>query len=157
MNEHLSQDALSAILLGETPDNAAVAHLARCPACTHEIVAMRSALHGFRTSAHSWAAAQAAGPAPIRSRSARRTWFVVPAFAVPAFAAACLIAVVAWLAPHWRERDASERAAAEIADAALLSQVDLEVSRAVPGPMEPLTTLVTWRTDGQDEKTNEQR
>jgi hypothetical protein len=35
-------------------------------------------------------------------------------------------------------------------DTALLNQVDTQISRAVPGPMEPLVPLVAWNTDAND-------
>ena len=68
-------------------------------------------------------------------------------------AAALLVLAV----PIYRNaQDRQRQAEIARADALLLEQVDAEVSRAVPRPMEPLVKLVSWdfsATDGRDEKT----
>ena len=43
------------------------------------------------------------------------------------------------------------------ADALLLEQVDAEVSRAVPRPMEPLAKLVSWDFSSTDERDGKTR
>jgi hypothetical protein len=72
-----------------------------------------------------------------------------------ALVAAALLVLAA--VPVYRNvQDRQRQAEIARADALLLEQVDAEVSRAVPRPMEPLVKLVSWdfsATDGSDEKT----
>jgi hypothetical protein len=87
----------------------------------------------FRSSALSVNARENIGwreKAPATPR--RKLWVAVAALG--------LLAVV----PVYRERQARERAAREQQDAQLLQQVDAEISRAVPGAMDPLVKMVSW-------------
>ena len=64
-------------------------------------------------------------------------------------AAVVVLMVVILAAVPLYLRDRAQRRAAEIArqDEALLEQVQTEVSRSVPEPMEPLTKLVSWTSE----------
>ncbi len=112
-------------------------HLNECAACRAEVVRLERVLSHFRASLHEWSDEQ--------YRSAPKTvHYSWTGLRSPAWAAAALIALMvvclslAW--PLGRYRQAQSAAS----DAALLNQVDAEVSRTVPRPMEPLSRLITW-------------
>jgi len=54
-------------------------------------------------------------------------------------------------------QDRQRQAERARADALLLEQVDAEVSRAVPRPMEPLAKLVSWDFSSTDEPVENRR
>jgi hypothetical protein len=54
-------------------------------------------------------------------------------------------------------QDRQRQAEIARADALLLEQVDAEVSRAVPRPMEPLVKLVSWDFTSTDERDENRR
>ena len=129
MNEHLTEADISAWVMGDRSNT----HVTECAECRIEVAAMEAALLEFRASAHELAA----GQTPVVRVAEPRPWW--PQLALAATAVALLLAIPAWQRAE-RERVAKQ----EAADTALLRQVDAEVSRAVPGPMEPLVSLVSW-------------
>ena len=130
MSEHLTEADISAWVLGDRSNP----HVTECAECRIEVASMEAALLQFRASAHEVAARQT--PVVARVAEPQRWW---PQLAFAAVAVALLLAIPAWQRAE-RERVAKQ----EAADTALLRQVDAEVSRAVPGPMEPLVSLVSW-------------
>jgi anti-sigma factor RsiW len=137
MSEHLSSRQFDECLIG-----AASAplrrHLDDCPACREELQRLREPLTHFRESLRTLSEERL----PPRTRlhwdrpSAR--WMPPPKLSLAAVAVAlCLLFAVLF---PWHPRGAPSPA---VSDAALLSQIDAEVSRMVPGPMEPLTEFVS--------------
>jgi hypothetical protein len=57
---------------------------------------------------------------------------------------------------YWQHSRQQTRAAEMARADALLVQVDAEISRAVPQPMEPLVNLVTWGSGPTDESQNKE-
>jgi hypothetical protein len=152
MSQHLSSLEVSRWMMGErTPHQEQ--HVCQCPECAAEVARMEAALGLFRDSVRHWSSGQSrAEPPAIGS--------VLPARRGPriqpmrwALVAAALVVLAA--VPIYRNvQDRQRQAEAARADALLLEQVDAEVSRAVPRPMEPLVNLVSWdfsSTDGRDE------
>lgn len=148
MNRHLSDEEISAWLIGEPIGERTgwqAEHVAACPECRAQTSQLQNALAGFRESAIVWAARRQ--PAAVIP-PATPWWQPRPEWLL---AAAALLLITA--APLYRSHSAHQsaayaRAAIEAAeDAALLKQVDTEISKAVPGPMEPLVTLVAWNPD----------
>lgn len=130
MSGHLTSDELARWIAGER-ENAAASHLRECAACGGEVRRMEAALAEFRGAVESWVA-----PAVCMRPSRRRS-------PVVRWALAAALAVVLAAAPvEWRRERAAERARE---DAALLEQVDAEVSEAVPEAMAPLVQLVSWQ------------
>jgi len=138
MSQHFSPEDLSRWVAGDRT-SAMKQHAGECAACNGRLENLEATLGDFRGAMHDWTAART--PAiPVmdferRTPSRMRRW---------ALAAATLVILVSGSAAYWRRHEAALHAA-EIARAdALLQQVDSEISRAVPQPMEPLVSLVTW-------------
>ena len=154
---HLTGDEISALLAG-LDQAGSREHVQACTACGAELAKLQAAVLSIRDTGRDWA---------DRTSSIPR-WVVPSELPAPAFwnpgrlfaAAAGLLAFA--VVPAWFERQAvrvktpvaavsgiavSEIAVSEITDAALLAQVDLQVSRAVPAPMESLATLASLSSD----------
>ena len=153
MSQHLSSREISQWMIGgRTPQQEQ--HVRECSECGAELARMEASLALFRGSVRHWSDGQSRAEPPavgsiLRARGSR---------ALPmrwALAAAALLVLAA--VPIYRNaQDRQRQADLARADALLLEQVDAEVSRAVPRPMEPLVKLVSWdfsSTDGSDEKT----
>src|SRR4051794_38940369 len=105
MNQHLTHDQLSGLLLESTsaetsagttqPDEAAARHLRDCTLCAAELDNLRHAVALFRSSADAWANHHLAGSRPISlplaSAARRRSPF---ALAPALLAVAATVAVV---------------------------------------------------------------
>jgi hypothetical protein len=139
MNRHLSSQEICAWLAGShTPE--LEQHVLSCSACHAELARLGQALTQFRGTVRHWTEKQYAGDVkwtPSVSAFRHLRWAC-------AVMAAC---VLLGLSALWRENQ-PPAGSAPAADAALLAQVDGQVSRAVPSPMEPLMNLVLW--DGKE-------
>ena len=153
MSRHLSSREVSQWMIGErTPQQEQ--HVRQCPECGAEVARMEAALALFRGSVRHWSDGQSRAEPPavgsiLRARGSRA---LPMRWALAAVALLVLAAVPVYRNVQDRQRQAEDARA----DALLLEQVDAEVSRAVPRPMEPLVKLVSWdfsSTDGRDEKT----
>ena len=154
MSRHLSSGEISQWMIGErTPQ--LEQHVRQCSECGAEVARLEASLALFRGSVRHWSGRQSrAEPPAIGSISpARQGSRIQPIRWVLAAAALLVLAAV----PIYRSaQDRQRQAEIARADALLLEQVDAEVSRAVPRPMEPLVKLVSWdfsATDGSHEKT----
>ena len=153
MSRHLSSREVSRWIIGErTPQQDQ--HVRQCPECGAELARMEAALGLFRSSVRHWSEGQSRAEPPaigniLPARGA--AWAQPMRWALVAAALLVLAAVPVYRNVQERRRQAE----IAMADALLLEQVDAEVSRAVPRPMEPLVNLVSWdfgSTDGSDEK-----
>ncbi len=148
MSRHLSSQEISQWMIRErTPQQEQ--HVRECSECEAELARLEASLALFRGSVRHWSGLQvrvprslAPGPLPHPMR-----WALV---------AAALLVLAA--VPIYRNAQERQRQA-EIAraDALLLEQVDAEVSRAVPRPMEPLAKLVSWDFSSADERDENRR
>jgi hypothetical protein len=147
MTRHLSDEEISAWILGERT-GMQEEHVSGCPECGARTSQLQSALTGFRDSARVWAARRL--PA-VMIPAAPPWWQPRPQWLLAA-AALLLVAVAPVYQSYSAHLNAArERAALEIAeDTALLKQVDTQISRAIPEPMEPLVTLVAWNAGSAD-------
>ena len=138
MSEHLSAERISAWLIGERGAEQRL-HLQECTVCRQEVRRMEAALGGFRESVQRWSETEYAAERRLPVRAARRgvgTRSMWVGLAAAVFAICCLLLV-----------RTPQRAVGTGADVALLEQVDAELSRTVPAPMEPLTKLMYWDAD----------
>jgi hypothetical protein len=151
MSQHLSSQEISRWMMGErTPQQEQ--HVRQCPQCGAELARMEAALALFRGSVRQWSGRQSRAEPPgigsilpARGSSTQpMRWALV----------AAMLFVLAAVPIYRNAQDRQRQAEIARADALLLEQVDAEVSRAVPRPMEPLAKLVSWdfsSTDDRDE------
>lgn len=137
--KHLTPEQFGECLLGSEKSEAA-RHIAECEMCRVEVERMRRALGGFRQGVHEWASRH---PQPMIETA--RTWFVWWRYA--AVTAMALTVVAAGLLLKQGRVEPSRTAT--MSDAALLEQIDAQVSRQVPRHMEPLVNLVAWEDAGK--------
>jgi hypothetical protein len=145
MNRHLSSRQISRWMIGEhTPQEER--HVRECPECNAELARLEASLSLFRGSVRQWSDGQSSGRDPEAWKAERaRTGFIgqprLWALVTPML---LMLAVV----PIYRDAQARQREAALVkADAVLMEQVDDQLSRAVPTPMEPLVKLVPWSSE----------
>ena len=107
-----------------------------CPVCRAELVQFRETLGEFRGAVRAWSEAEADQALVISdSIPESRSWTVSQQLTL-----ALLIAAVCVIASFVVPRHGGESAPG--ADAVLLNQVDVQVSRTAPSSMEPLMKLV---------------
>ena len=135
MSQHLSAQQISQWVAGEH-DAAYEQHLRVCPSCSAEVARLEEMLAQFRFAVRAWGRRHEPTPAvPARIPHRIRT-------AVLALAASALLVITA--IPIYRgAHPARHGVKMAPADALLLEQVDLQVSRAVPRAMEPLLELAS--------------
>jgi hypothetical protein len=142
MSRHLSSQEISQWMIGErTPQQEQ--HVRQCSECGVELARLEAALTLFRGSVRHFSSRQshAEPPAIASILPARRGSRMQPMRWALVAAALLVLAAV----PIYRNaQDRQRQAEIARADALLLEQVDAEVSRAVPRPMEPLVKLVSW-------------
>ena len=142
MNRHLSSQDVCAWLAGShTPE--LQQHVTGCAVCQAELARLGQALTQFRGSVRHWSEQQHIAGVTLQA----------PAGAWRHLRWACAVMVaclVISLSVLWRSNQPAA-GGATAADAALLAQVDQQVSRAVPSPMEPLMNLVSWEGAAQSE------
>ena len=132
MKSHLSSEQISNWMLGERTSSEEQ-HVLECPQCSADVARLESALTAFGGAVRDAGARQSVVK-PLRDgRRARPLRWVLVA------ATALVVAAV----PIYRQ-DQQRKADRAKADAALMEQVDAEVSRAIARPMEPLAKLMTW-------------
>jgi hypothetical protein len=155
MSQHLSSQEISRWMMGERTAQQEQ-HVGECSECGAEVARMETALGLFRGSVRQWSDGQErADPPAVDDILAARRGSGIRPVRWALVAAALLVLAAAPVYRNARER----RRQAEIAraDALLLEQVDAEVSRAVPRPMEPLAKLVSWDFSSTDESDENRR
>lgn len=131
MSPHLTPQQASEWILG-VHSSETERHVRACPLCREELGRFEASLKGFRSSVRQWSEEQLPPFSPQLKQSP--AWAMKFGWIMAAISLCLFISLLSY-------RNASQRRAA---DAALLAQIDREVSRTVPGPMEPLTQLVSW-------------
>ncbi len=157
MTRHFDENDICRWLAGER-DAESEAHLGGCAGCRAEVEQAGQTVSQFgdfvrarsaslmKASDSEWsqrlkglAAAETAKP-----EKRGRIWVIAPA---AASVAVCLS--LGWCSLNHVKPASVAGAVAESSDAELLQRVDAEVSRTIPGPMEPLTKLVDSQSGGQ--------
>lgn len=147
MKEHLTSQQIEKWMIGErTP--AGGAHLRNCPECAAKLASVSGPVKLFGAAVRNWSERHNSGqfsrPVVLSERPAGwRPWRV---------ALACAAVAVIMAIPVFRPVRTLPPAgpvSTTVSDEALLRQVDLEVSRSVPGPMEPLAYLMTSDSEGE--------
>ena len=137
---HLSAEQIAQWIAGERTSETE-SHMDVCQRCRTEVRGFEAVLGQFRSSARSIST-----PAPVMRARRPALW--------PRWVAVAAVALLA-LVPVYRQRQARDRAAMEQQDAQLLQQVDTEISRAVPGSMDPLVKMVSWNSGLTERNQNE--
>lgn len=141
MSAHLSPEQISAWVIGERSGEVE-RHLDECAACRVEVGGFEETLLSFRNSAQQWSEEHL--DANFRFRATRRgprSW--ITGFSI-ALATLVLCFVIGRLIPWGAPENPVAAVATATSDADLLKRIDQEVSCTVPGPMQPLTRLVSW-------------
>jgi hypothetical protein len=154
MNEHLSSKQIAEWIAG---NRTAIGeqHITGCMQCRRELDSFSASLSLFSNSVRAWSeheqslaqSAQVRAAAPLQARFAHPLrWATI--------AASLLLLLLSGMTyrehvaeQHRIEQRQLERARA---DAALLEQVDTEVSQSVPSTFEPLAQLMYTDTAGQN-------
>lgn len=152
MRGHLTSKEISQWLV-EGPEQSADHHVQNCRACQAKLAEAKAPLAAFRTALVGWSEAQDAGQVTVQSLEGKseghwglRLWLPVASLALAALLIAGFVKDTGLL--HGRsdgQRTAvSSPSSSPDSDAALMDQVDTEVSEAVPDAMAPLIDLVAW-------------
>lgn len=141
MNQHLSSEQVSRWIAGERlPEQET--HLRNCPQCAAEIERIGATLKLFGGAIRRLSTQESARiPQSVAQMMPVRSFWPLPLRWGAALAALLIAVGIPFYRNAMNERHQREIAKA---DAALLEQIDAEVSRAVPAPMEPLVNLVAW-------------
>ena len=150
MIEHLSAEQISQWIVGERTPHL-VHHVAECAECGAELEQLETALVQFRTAMREPVSAPA--PPAWREPATGSSWYSWPRLVL---ATAALLVLVA-LPVSWRAREHDQAAQAALADSQLLESVDSAISQAVPEPMEPLVSLVSWNSSSTEQNQKAQR
>jgi hypothetical protein len=135
VNEHLPPERISAWVAGERLPWEEQ-HIRECEECAAQVEQLEAALGGFRASIR----AVDAPPRWNASETSRwRPWH----WPLRAVAVAAVVVVVTAI-PAIRSARERQRAAQARADAQLMEQVDLQISRSAPASLEPALELVSW-------------
>jgi hypothetical protein len=143
---HLSPEQIERWMAGERTASEEQ-HAGQCAECGAELARLESALGLFRSSVRQWSEQQ--------SVARPRTWGVERAPRVFVLRWAMVVAallMLVWVPIYQGAKEKQRKAELARADAALLEQVDAEISRAVPEPMEPLIGLVAWDSASTNQK-----
>ena len=134
MNRHLTATEISAWLAGErTPEHEQ--HVAECRECTAAVDRMDRTLARFGGALRDWGAREFETVRPVAAPSPKTLGNATLWLRVATVTAALSLAAGV---PLWRQHRAAEIAQQ---DEALLQQVQSDISRSVPLPMEKLANL----------------
>jgi hypothetical protein len=139
MSGHLSSVEISEWLAGIRASGAE-RHLAECAGCAAELERASEPLARFGAATRAWCAAETPvprlGSVVFATRRRRRVTMMRVALA----AAAVLMVATPVYRQHQRALETARQ------DEALLEQVQTEISRSAPEPMQPLEKLVAWNS-----------
>jgi hypothetical protein len=160
MSRHLPAERIAAWMMGERDANDE-RHLRECAGCAAEVARLESDLAMFRGSVRRWSERQGAvGPPAVVALRPAWSWFRP----WPLWAAAAVLMVAAAVPVYRGSRHLQAKGGIGDSDALLLVQVDAQVSRSVPRPMEPLLQLVSWdlsshrnSNEKEDDETTKQK
>jgi hypothetical protein len=144
MSNHLSQEQFAKCIAGQ-PSRAELQHIGECPECSAEIERVGAALSQFLSAVrHRIDDRLASHPAeitplkPLKDAKAGTPilrWGLVTTAIVVA-------AVLPFFISENKLREASAPAAMEATADAIMNRVNSHLSRTLPGPMEPMMSLI---------------
>lgn len=117
--------------------------MSECAPCNAEAVRLSSPVSEFRSAVTAWSALQKGSTPPAMWKPLERRVRHISRYLRWQIAAAALVLAVA--VPICRNAGQRQRAAEAFrADSRLWEEVNVQVSRPVPSPLEPLMNLVEW-------------
>ena len=136
MSNHLTEDQFAKCIVGR-PTFEERKHLAECAACGAELDRFRGTISVFRNAVHVGVDARIASQPspliqPVAARDPKWRWAFVAATAV----------VLALIPFAGANRVSPPKAQIETDADELMRTVDLQLSRTIPAPMEPVTALL---------------
>ena len=148
---HLTAKEISRWLV-EGPEQTAAQHVQDCWACQAKLAEAQAPLAAFRSAVIDWSESRNASRLSVVSRreaSQIAHWTLRLWMPIGSLALATLLAVGFAKGPELFHHASGQQTAlvsstSAASDAALMDQVDTEVSEAVPDAMAPLTDLVAW-------------
>jgi anti-sigma factor RsiW len=148
MNPHLTPQQIAEWITGDKIAEMDQ-HLRDCPECAAAVNRLAEPLALFRTTVRALSEQMEPAPLVLPAERPRRATIPLHWRLAMATAAALMIAAIP-IARHLRpvQQPAAPAPIAQISDDALLRQVESDLSRSVPTPMEPLAKLMAedWRT-----------
>lgn len=145
MSVHVSLDQISRFMAGNaTPDE--VQHVRECGQCAAEAARLDSLLAYFRSSVIAWSALHRDAEIPDRWLPLQRRDRISRRVLRWTMAAAALV-FVATLPICDNVNDRRREMEVFREDARLWEEVNAQILRPVPSPLEPLTKLVAWDPD----------
>lgn len=147
---HLTSKDVSRWLI-EGPNAETEAHLTTCLSCQAKVADVKKPLTIFRSAVVAWSEEQRVDAPRISREPMNRNWRLLN-WAPTAILAMTAMLLAGFLvgsgALHRHPIGTNTAKAPEtVSDTLLMSQVDEEVSEAVPDAMAPLTELVAWDSD----------
>ena len=153
MSEHLSSRQIAEWIIGDRTASEEM-HVTGCAKCQREIESFEGSLALFSNSVRDWSEQQRATGVGM-SRVQRSARLAHPLRWVTA--AASLLLLMLGLGYQHQVVVENRRVEAAKADAALMEQVDTEVSQSVPSTLEPLAQLMSVDADGADANSKTQK
>lgn len=145
---HLSAQDISEWMIGNRPGSVEE-HLGTCPECAAEVTRMSESIAMFGSAVREWSEQQARNiEIRMPARAPRHFWNTGMfrwQVATASMAALLLAAIPVYRMNH-REPVPIITTAAAVSDEVLMQNVETQISRSVPAPMEPLADLMTGDT-----------
>jgi hypothetical protein len=146
MSGHLSRDQISKLLSGQATAEER-SHSQVCDLCRQQVTQLAETLSTLRESVRQWAS-ESKGPAVpmdfLRSRPG------VPRLRQFSWIAAAAVLTMTVLVPLYWNVPVSPRKTSDAEDAILLEQINAQLSRDVPAPMESFMNMVVNPQDDKD-------
>jgi anti-sigma factor RsiW len=145
MSAHLTSEQICKVLANDAGLDVRD-HLEGCKACREEVDHLRETLKAFRRSVHDYGEQQFNPQAFLQNRPRRSYSLAIASQRLwTAVAIVLLGALLGWNLHRPQRKEIRVQTANS--DAALLKQLDQQMSQTVPAAMEPLVQLVSW--DGE--------
>lgn len=146
MSGHLSEDQISKLLSGQATAEEC-GHSQVCDRCRQQVTQLAETLSILRESVRHWASESKGAVVPVdflRSRPGAPTFRQFRRIA-----AAAVLAIIVLIPLYWNV-PVSPRKTSDAEDAILLEQINAQLSRDVPAPMESFMNMVVNPQDDKD-------
>jgi hypothetical protein len=146
MSGHLSKDQISKLLSGQATAEER-GHSQVCDRCRQQVTQLAETLSILRESVRHWASESKGAAVPadfLRSRPG------APRFRQARRIAAAAVLAMIVLSPLYWKVPVSPRKTSDAEDAILLEQINAQLSRDVPAPMESFMNMVVNPQDDKD-------